>query len=53
MAGLMSEALQHTKDPNGAMSMKRLGRFLKATSKVKPGSSIWLLRGVFKWVMQG
>lgn len=47
----MSEALQHTKDPNGVTSMKRLGRFLMVALKVAAGFFVWLFRTVFKWVM--
>ncbi|WP_293821122.1 hypothetical protein [uncultured Parolsenella sp.] len=49
MACLMSEALQHTKDPNGVASMKRLGRFLVSALKVTLGFFVWLFHAVFTY----
>lgn len=51
MACLVSEALQHAKDPDGVTSTKGLGGFLVSVPKVTPGFFVWLFRAVFTWVM--
>lgn len=51
MACLVSEALQHAKDPNGVTSMKRVGRFHVSVPKVTPGFFVWLFRAVSKRVV--
>lgn len=51
MACLVSEALQHAKDPDGVTSTKGLGGFLVSAPKVTPGFFVWLFRAVSKRVV--